>query len=148
VSDNSGMDKGLMALIHGVLGTRHSAPPPQFELPKDDLPPLPPATEQPEQTEISPADVVAAQTPDPQPLASYDRRKTADELAAIIMKALQTLDGTPAKGFAVTVYGRNPWNAMLTIKPEAGPVADAGLWRARVREMAVRLRQDYDVADE
>ncbi|MDB5611131.1 MAG: hypothetical protein JWP25_8031 [Bradyrhizobium sp.] len=36
---------------------------------------------------------------------------------------------------------------MLMIKPEAGPVADAALWRERVRAMAVRLRQDYDLIE-
>jgi len=47
----------------------------------------------------------------------------------------------------VTVYGSNPWNAMLTIKPEAGPIADPDLWRGRVRDMAARLRQDFDLAE-
>jgi len=152
VSDNGSVDKGLLALIHGVLGTRHSAPPPQFELPANDPPAPAPAVEQPAQTETSLGDAVTAQETGQEPgrsaPESYDRRKTADELAAIILKALQTLDGAPERGLMVSVYGRNPWNAMLTIKPEAGPVPDAGMWRARVREMAVRLRQDYDVADD
>ncbi len=100
----------------------------------------------PEGAEDPDAESVVADEPD-QPAESYDRRKTADELAAIILKALQTLDGAPASGFVVTVYGGNPWNAMLTIKPEAGPIADPGLWRARVRDMAARLRQDFDVAE-
>ena len=151
VGNNSGVDKGLLALIHGVLGTRHSAPPPQPELPEGDLA-APPESLQaetpapPEGAEEPDAEIVAANEPD-QPAESYDRRKTADELAAIILKALQTLDGAPASGFVVTVYGGNPWNAMLTIKPEAGPIADPGLWRARVRDMAARLRQDFDVAE-
>ena len=76
------------------------------------------------------------------------RRKTAADLEAIILRALQTLDGVPKAGFVVTVYGSNPWNAMLTIKPEAGRLADPALWRGRVRDMAVRLRQDYDLAED
>lgn len=147
MSDNSGVDKGLLALIQGVLGTRHSAPPPEFELPRDE--PLAPAeTAEPAQAAESPAaETVAGNEPD-RPAETYDRRKSADELAAIILKALQTLDGAPASGFVVTVYGSNPWNAMLTIKPEAGPIPDPGLWRARVREMAVRLRQDFDLTED
>lgn len=147
-NSSGGLDKGLMALIQNVLGTRPHAPPPEPELPEDDprdssqspgaeSPPPPEAEE--------PAEEADAALPD-QP-ESYDRRKTADELAGIILKALQTLDGAPVRGFVVTVYGGNPWNAMLTIKPEAGPIADPGLWRARVRDMAARLRQDFDLAE-
>jgi hypothetical protein len=73
--------------------------------------------------------------------------RTQEELAAIIQNALRTLDRCPERGFEVTVYGTNPWTAMLMIKPEAGPVADAALWRERVRAMAVRLRQDYDLIE-
>jgi hypothetical protein len=142
------MDKGLLALIQNVLGTRHNAPP---DLPEDD-PSAPPESLRgetrptPEGADGSAAEKVAAIPPD-QPAESYDRRKTADELAGIILKALQTLEGAPATGFMVTVYGGNPWNALLTIKPEAGPIADPALWRGRVRDMAARLRQDFDLTE-
>lgn len=134
MGSSSGMDKGLLALIQNVLGARHSAPP------------QPDQPEPPEEAD-GPAAEAAAAMPADQPVERYDRRKTSDELASIILKALQTLDGAPASGFMVTVYGANPWNAMLTIKPEAGPVADPGLWRGRVRDMAARLRQDFDLAE-
>jgi hypothetical protein len=148
VSDNSGADKGLLALIQGVLGTRHSTPPPEFEPPRDELQQASAeAAEPPQDAAGSPmAETVAVTEPD-RPAETYDRRKTADELADIILRALQTLDGAPPSGFVVTVYGGNPWNAMLTIKPDAGPIPDPGLWRARVREMAARLRQDFDLSD-
>lgn len=135
MGSSSGMDKGLLALIQNVLGARHSAPP------------QPDQPEPPEEADGPAAEAAAATMPADQPVERYDRRKTSDELASIILKALQTLDGAPASGFMVTVYGANPWNAMLTIKPEAGPVADPGLWRGRVRDMAARLRQDFDLAE-
>jgi hypothetical protein len=75
------------------------------------------------------------------------RLRTANELAKMILNTLSTLDGCPKRGFVVTVYGFHPWNAMLTITTEAGTVADPALWHERVREMAQRLRQEYDVAD-
>jgi hypothetical protein len=75
------------------------------------------------------------------------RARSAEELAAIILNALRTLDGSPKDGFAVTVYGANPWNAMLTITPAAGAIKDAPLWRERVKEMAIRLRQHYDLVE-
>ncbi|MCE3257364.1 MAG: hypothetical protein K0Q64_1447, partial [Nitrobacter vulgaris] len=35
MGNSSGLDKGLMALIQNVLGTRHNAPLPEAELPED-----------------------------------------------------------------------------------------------------------------
>lgn len=82
--------------------------------------------------------------------ASKDGRqfRTATEMAHIILNALRAVDGAPERGFVVTVYGANPWNAMLTIKPEAGPIKDAQLWRGRVQDIGARLRQDFDVIHE
>jgi hypothetical protein len=74
--------------------------------------------------------------------------RTAAELADIILNALRVLDGVPERGFVVTVYGANPWNAMLTINPEAGPIKNAHLWRSRVQDIGVRVRQDFDVIHE
>ena len=146
-NSSGGLDKGLMALIQNVLGTRPHAPPPEPELPDDNR-----SSSESPGAEISPPPDAEGPTeeagaPLPDRPESDDRRKTADELAGIILKALQTLDGAPARGFVVTIYGGNPWNAMLTIKPEAGPIADPGQWRARVRDMAARLRQDFDLAE-
>ena len=72
--------------------------------------------------------------------------RAPQELADIIFKTLLAIDGLPSRGFVVTVYGNNPWNAMLTITHEAGPIKDAQLWRTRVQEIAVRLRKDFDVS--
>jgi len=63
------------------------------------------------------------------------------------MKSLRAIDGCPNRGFVVTVYGSNPWNAMLRIRPEAGPRIDRELWRSRVHDMGMQLRNDFDVAD-
>lgn len=63
------------------------------------------------------------------------------------MKSLRTIDGCPISGFIVTVYGSNPWNAMLTIRPEAGPRIDRELLRSRVHDIGVQLRNQFDVAD-
>ena len=63
------------------------------------------------------------------------------------MKSLRAIDGCPHGGFVVTVYGSNPWNAMLTIRPEADPRVDRELWRSRVHDIGVQLRNDFDVAN-
>jgi hypothetical protein len=74
--------------------------------------------------------------------------RTASEMADIILNALRSVDGVPERGFLVTVYGANPWNAMLTITPEAGPIKNAQLWRMRVHELGARLRRDFEVMHE
>jgi hypothetical protein len=71
--------------------------------------------------------------------------KTPEEIAKIIMTALQSIDSCPDRGFIVTVYGSNPWNAMLTIRPEVGPSIDRRVWLSRVEELGVQLRNDFDV---
>ncbi|WP_375413027.1 hypothetical protein [uncultured Bradyrhizobium sp.] len=63
------------------------------------------------------------------------------------MATLRAIDGCPERGFVVTVYGSNPWNAMLTIRPEAGRITDRALWRTRVQEIGARLRKQYDLID-
>jgi hypothetical protein len=148
VTDNDELDSGLLALVQSVLepgvkpqaevqtGTKTEAgPEPEIE----------PETE-PVAGLAEPAD---DSKPEAAPAISNEltRERTAEELAAIILNALRTLDGSPKEGFLVTVYGANPWNAMLTITPAARAIKDAPLWRERVKEMAVRLRQHYDLIE-
>lgn len=85
-----------------------------------------------------------------QPAISKDGRqsRTASEMADIILNALRADYPAPARGFVVTVYGSRPWNAMLTIKPEAGRIKDARLWRDRVQDIGAQLRRDFDVIHE
>jgi hypothetical protein len=49
-------------------------------------------------------------------------KKTAEELAAMILQDLSNMDGCPKRGVTVTVYGLNPWNSMLTFGVDADPV--------------------------
>ena len=85
-----------------------------------------------------------------QPATAKDGRqsRTASELADIVLNALRADYPAPARGFLVTVYGSHPWNAMLTIKPEAGRIKDARLWRDRVQDIGAQLRRDFDVIQE
>jgi hypothetical protein len=74
--------------------------------------------------------------------------KTPDEIAMLIMTTLRSIDNCPDRGFIITVYGSNPWNAMLTIRPEAGTSIDRSLWLSRVQEIGMQLREDFDVIQE
>jgi hypothetical protein len=115
-----------------------AAPPPAAEVGSQSLPPPLPAGEQPD-PDVRPA---------PPAGAGGKQVRHAEEIAGIIMKSLRTIDGCPNRGFTVTVYGSNPWNAMLTIRPEAGTRIDRELWCSRVQDIGVRLRSDFDVADQ
>src|SRR5438128_836415 len=111
--------------------------PTSSEIGSESLPPPLPAGNQPD--------------PDAQPApptgAGGKQVRNAEEIAGIIMKSLRAIDGCPNRGFVVTVYGSNPWNAMLTIRPEAGPRIDRQLWCSRVRDIGVQFRNEFDVAE-
>jgi hypothetical protein len=84
---------------------------------------------------------------EPQLSAESAQTRTSSEMADIILRALKAIEGCPQQGLEVTVYGGRHWNAMLRITPAAGNLPKAGLWRARVREMAYVLRGQYDVVE-
>lgn len=145
MTDNDELDSGLLALVQSVLepGVK-----PQAEVQTGTK------TETGAEPEIESETESVAEPADDSRLEAapaisneLTRERSAEELAAIILNALRTLDGSPKEGFLVTVYGANPWNAMLTITPAAGAIKDAPLWRERVKEMAIRLRQHYDLVE-
>jgi hypothetical protein len=148
VTNNDELDSGLLALVQSVLepGVK-----PQAEVQTGTKTETGPEPEI--EPETQPVAELAEPADDSKPEAApgipseLTRARSAEELAAIILNALRTLDGSPKEGFLVTVYGANPWNAMLTITPAAGAIKDALLWRERVKEMGVRLRQHYDLIE-
>jgi hypothetical protein len=80
--------------------------------------------------------------------SSRKQSRRPDEIESMILDMLRPIDRCPERGFTITVYGSNPWNAMLTIRPEAGPGIDRSLWASRVQEIGVRLRDSFDVIHE
>ena|SRR5271166_3729081 len=72
-------------------------------------------------------------------------KRSADELAAIILQDLSNVDGCPKRGVTVTVYGINPWNVMLTFGVEAGPVRNKAELQRFCDILTNRLRGLYDV---
>jgi hypothetical protein len=142
VTDHEELDPGLLALVRSVLEPGVKL---KVEAETKTEAKIEPETE----PVVKLAEPVDESEPEAAPAISNElmRARSAEELAAIILNALRTLDGSPKDGFAVTVYGANPWNAMLTITPAAGAIKDAPLWRERVKEMAIRLRQHYDLVE-
>jgi hypothetical protein len=80
----------------------------------------------------------------PQHPAPVKQKKTAEELEAMIQQDLSQLEGWPERGVKVTVYGLNPWNSMLTIGVEAGPVPRADL-QGLCDIITERLKRLYEI---
>jgi len=72
-------------------------------------------------------------------------KKTAEELAVMIREDLGKIDGCPKRGVTVTVYGLNPWNAMLSFGADAGPVPNKADLQAFCDIITERLKRLYDV---
>ena len=72
-------------------------------------------------------------------------KKTPEELAVMIREDLGKMDGCPKRGVTVTVYGLNPWNAMLSFGADAGPVPNKADLQAFCDIITERLKRLYDV---
>jgi hypothetical protein len=100
-------------------------------------------------TKGTPADVpTTSETEEPHGLARpvpAKEKKTAEELAAMILQDLSSVDGCPKRGVTVTVYGLNPWNSMLTFGVDAGPVPNKANLQSFCDLITERLKRLYDV---
>ena len=70
--------------------------------------------------------------------------KTAKELEAMILEDLLAIDGCPAQGVNVTVYGI-PWNAMLMFGASAGPVRNKDDLKRFFDFIIERLQRLYEI---
>lgn len=73
------------------------------------------------------------------------QKKGAEELAAMILEDLSQIEGCPQRGVKVTVYGFNPWNAMLTYGVEAGAVPNKEDLLALFDVLVERMKRLYEV---
>jgi hypothetical protein len=63
------------------------------------------------------------------PAIQAKQKKTSEELAAMIHHDLSQSEDCPQRGLKVTVYGLNPWNAMLTFGVDCGPYQTRPIYR-------------------
>jgi hypothetical protein len=75
------------------------------------------------------------------------KKKTAEELAAMIHHDLSQIEGCLRRGIKikVSVYGLNPWNSMLTFGVEAVPVSNKCDLQRFCEIITERLNRLYDV---
>jgi hypothetical protein len=70
--------------------------------------------------------------------------KTAKELEAMILEDFCAIDGCPAKGVNVTVYGI-PWKVMVMYGAAAGPVRNKDDLKQFFDFITERLQRLYDI---
>jgi hypothetical protein len=75
------------------------------------------------------------------PAIPAKQKKTAEELAAMIHHDLSQIEGCQQRGLKVTVYGLNPWNAMLTFGVDCGSVPNKADLECLFDAITVRLKR-------
>ena len=93
----------------------------------------------------TPATSDGQENPGLSPATPKKEKKTTEELAAMIHDDLSMIEGCPARGVRVTVYGLNPWNALMTLGVEAGPVPNKADLQAFFDVITERLKRLYDI---
>ena len=120
MSDNGEPDDGFLTILKRV-----------FSADQDQILPSQPAEVEEIESDPQPVKPVKAETalePEPErrppapqpstisPTSESRRRVSSVEIQEMILNALMAIPNAP-KGMTVTVYGYNPWNAMVTVAP-------------------------------
>ncbi|MGY0571608.1 hypothetical protein ACTGJ9_011595 [Bradyrhizobium sp. RDM12] len=143
-------DAGLVAMISSILGGNKRAeaasPPPLA----DSMPAAPmaevaqiPEAESPKLQDASDPAVTAVQPVAPsQPLTPDGKRRLpAEAIADLVLGELRKIEGFPASGVSVTVYGYRHWNAMITFAPFSTTFRNATRFRQALPDLVVKLRR-------
>lgn len=135
VTETPERDRGLLGLVERILKRPEPAQPTVAVVESNDG--LDPEVIEEASPESLEPDIAVEST----------RELTRAQLANVIIRALQGIQGCPPHGFEIIIYGHHPWNAMLRITPAAGAMRDAPAWHRRVEEMVQLLRAQYELAD-
>ena len=71
--------------------------------------------------------------------------KTAAQARALIFEGLRHIHGFPSEGVTITVYGFQPWSAMLTFAPYSATPANAAQYRKILAEIVYDLRKGFEI---
>src|ERR1700733_4731344 len=71
--------------------------------------------------------------------------KTAAQARALIIEGLRQIPGFPSEGVTVTVYGFQPWGAMLAFAPNSTTVANATRYRIILVDIVYDLRKNFEI---
>ena len=152
-------DAGLVAMISSILGGNKRAeaasPPPLADVlppgrasePNGGVPEIPEA-ESPKLQNPSggasdqaaaPAKPVAPASPPVTP--DGKRLLPAEAIADLVLGELRKIEGFPASGVSVTVYGYRHWNAMITFAPFSTNFQNATRFRQALPDLVFKLRR-------
>ena len=73
------------------------------------------------------------------------RRLPANAIASLVHGELQKIDGFPATGTSITVYGYQHWNAMITFAPFSTTFEQAKRFRQALPDLVFKLRQRVEL---
>jgi hypothetical protein len=153
-------DAGLVAIISSILGgakrAENAVPAPLAEAPPtvpaggpDAMPVELPEADLEGHGEESSGAVGAAGRVEPSielaVRANGKRRLPAEAIADLVLGELRKIDGFPASGVSVTVYGFRNWNAMLTFAPFSTTFRSATRFRQAIPDIVFRLRRSVDL---
>jgi hypothetical protein len=81
----------------------------------------------------------------PQTLPSTPLKVPASKVCELLLEGLLQLPDFPRRGVKVTVYGSNPWNAMLNFAPGSTSHKNAITCREALTEIVHKLRPTVEV---
>ena len=156
-------DAGLVAMISSILGGNKRAeaasPPPLADFlpaapaaaPEAAVPELPEAESPKLQNASNGASSAASDQAaiPPKPVAPAfpaltpdgKRLLPAEAIAALVLGELRKIEGFPASGVSVTVYGYRHWNAMITFAPFSTNFQNATRFRQALPDLVFKLRR-------
>jgi len=149
-------DAGLVAMISSILGGNKRAeaasPPPLAdfmpaartgdpvavvaEIPEAESPKL-----QDVPVEAAPAAAKPAVTPAQSLTPDGKQLLKAEAIAELVLDELRKIEGFPASGVSITVYGYRHWNAMITFAPFSTNFQNATRFRQALPDLVFKLRR-------
>lgn len=147
-------DAGLVAMISSILGGNKRAeaasPPPLADFMRAtpaaallaDVAQIPEA-ESPKLQNGSDQAVAAPKQVAPSPPLTPEGKRLlpADAIADLVLGELRKIEGFPASGVSVTVYGYRHWNAMITFAPFSTTFRNATRFRQALPDLVFKLRR-------
>jgi hypothetical protein len=146
VSEDSNPEDGLLTMLKRV-----------FSADQDQI--LPHQPTEAEEFESDPHQVEAETGPEPEsrqqpvapkpptisPISEPRRNVSSAEIEDMILNALLAMPNAPKDGMTVTVYGYNPWNAMVTIAPGLASSATVKAIRGLLARIVDEMRDKIQI---
>jgi hypothetical protein len=112
-----------------------------------------------EEIESDPQQVEAETAPEPEPerqpaapkpytispIPEPRRHVSSGEIQDMILNALLAMPNAPKEGMTVTVYGYNPWNAMVTVAPGSATSATVKTIRGLLGRIVDEMRNKIQI---